>query len=176
PKRPFRGRRSRRRGRRSRCSHALPPASSSQRREPQRTSSCVSGARSRAHDNRRAVAIRRGCRPFVRDSSQPIVSRHGPCIVASPRRQPPSKGRAMATRDLAQSVIVLTGASSGFGKGAALEFARAGAKVVLAARRDDLLDELANECSAEGGDALACPTDVSKKEQVERLCATALET
>jgi len=57
----------------------------------------------------------------------------------------------MATRDLAQSVIVLTGASSGFGKGAALAFARAGAKVVLAARRDDLLDEVANECSAEGG-------------------------
>jgi len=82
----------------------------------------------------------------------------------------------MATRDLAQSVIVLTGASSGFGKGAALAFARAGAKVVLAARRDDLLDEVANECSAEGGDALACPTDVSKKEQVERLCVTALET
>jgi NAD(P)-dependent dehydrogenase (short-subunit alcohol dehydrogenase family) len=82
----------------------------------------------------------------------------------------------MAIRDLAQSVIVLTGASSGFGKGAALEFARAGAKVVLAARRDDVLDEVANECSAEGGDALACPTDVSKKEQVERLCATALET
>jgi NAD(P)-dependent dehydrogenase (short-subunit alcohol dehydrogenase family) len=82
----------------------------------------------------------------------------------------------MAVRDLAQSVIVLTGASSGFGRGAALEFARAGAKVVLAARRDDVLDEVANECSAEGGDAAACPTDVSKKEQVERLCATAIET
>jgi short-subunit dehydrogenase len=81
----------------------------------------------------------------------------------------------MATRDLAQSVIVLTGASSGFGRGAALEFARAGAKVVLAARRDDLLEELANECSAEGGDALPCATDVSKRDEVERLCETALE-
>jgi short-subunit dehydrogenase len=82
----------------------------------------------------------------------------------------------MATKDLAETVIVVTGASSGFGKGAAIEFARAGAKLVLAARRDDLLDEVANECSGEGGDALACPTDVSKKEDVERLCATALET
>jgi short-subunit dehydrogenase len=81
----------------------------------------------------------------------------------------------MATKDLAQSVIVLTGASSGFGRGAALEFARAGAKVVLAARRDDLLEELANECSAEGGDALPCATDVSKRDEVERLCETALD-
>jgi short-subunit dehydrogenase len=81
----------------------------------------------------------------------------------------------MADRDLANTVVVLTGASSGFGKGAAIEFAKGGAKVVLAARRDDLLDEVANECSAEGGDALACPTDVSKSEEVERLCETALE-
>jgi short-subunit dehydrogenase len=76
---------------------------------------------------------------------------------------------------LAGKVIVLTGASSGFGKGAALEFARGRAKVVLAARRDDLLDELANECSAEGGDALACATDVSVRADVERLCTAALE-
>jgi short-subunit dehydrogenase len=82
----------------------------------------------------------------------------------------------MARNDLAQSVIVVTGASSGFGKGAAIEFARAGAKIVLAARRDDLLDEVANACSAEGGDAFACPTDVSKKEEVERLCSATLET
>ena len=81
----------------------------------------------------------------------------------------------MARTDLAGKVIVLTGASSGFGKGAALEFARGRAKVVLAARRDDLLDELANECSAEGGDALACATDVSVRADVERLCTAALE-
>jgi NAD(P)-dependent dehydrogenase (short-subunit alcohol dehydrogenase family) len=44
-----------------------------------------------------------------------------------------------------------------------------------AARREDLLDELANECSVEGGDALAVPTDVSKRSEVEHLCAAALE-
>lgn len=81
----------------------------------------------------------------------------------------------MATKDLAGKVVVLTGASSGFGKGAAVEFARAHAKVVLAARREELLDDLANECSAEGGDALAVPTDVSIRADVEHLCATALE-
>ncbi len=43
-------------------------------------------------------------------------------------------------------VIVITGASSGFGKGAALEFARRGAHVVLAARSQDILEGLAREC------------------------------
>jgi NADP-dependent 3-hydroxy acid dehydrogenase YdfG len=50
----------------------------------------------------------------------------------------------MAPRSLKNQVIVITGASSGFGKGAALEFARHGAKLVLAARRAEALDELAN--------------------------------
>jgi len=49
----------------------------------------------------------------------------------------------MADENLAGKVIVITGASSGFGKGAALGFAKRGAYVVLAARREHLLDELA---------------------------------
>jgi len=75
---------------------------------------------------------------------------------------------------LAEKVIVLTGASSGFGKGAAIEFARRGAKLVLAARRDDLLDDLATECRAEGGEAISCATDVSRRDEVERLAGAAL--
>ena len=67
-------------------------------------------------------------------------------------------------------VIVITGASSGFGKGAALELAKEGAKLALAARRDELLDELANQCRAAGGEAIVCPADVSKRDDVERLC------
>jgi short-subunit dehydrogenase len=71
-------------------------------------------------------------------------------------------------------VIVITGASSGFGKGAALELARRGAKLVLAARRAELLDELVDACHAEGGDAVACPTDVSKRDEVAHLATVAL--
>ena len=66
-------------------------------------------------------------------------------------------------------VIVITGASSGFGKGTALELARQGAQLVLAARRDELLDELALECRALGGSAVAITTDVSDREQMEAL-------
>jgi short-subunit dehydrogenase len=70
---------------------------------------------------------------------------------------------------LRDKVIVITGASSGFGKGAAREFAKAGARVVLAARREELIDELADECTSLGGQALAVPTDVRKPEEVDLL-------
>ena len=47
----------------------------------------------------------------------------------------------MAQEDLAGKIVVITGASSGFGKGAALKFAQAGASVVISARRGELLQE-----------------------------------
>jgi NAD(P)-dependent dehydrogenase (short-subunit alcohol dehydrogenase family) len=72
-------------------------------------------------------------------------------------------------------VVVITGASSGFGKGAALKFAEEGATVVLAARRGELLEELARECEGLGGRALAVPTDVSRREDVWRLADTAIK-
>jgi short-subunit dehydrogenase len=81
----------------------------------------------------------------------------------------------MADRNYSQKVIVITGASSGFGKGAALKFAEAGASVVIAARRDDLLEGLAAECEAAGGKALVVPTDVSVPDEVEELCNQALQ-
>ncbi|HET9888179.1 MAG TPA: SDR family NAD(P)-dependent oxidoreductase [bacterium] len=79
----------------------------------------------------------------------------------------------MIIDELAGKIVVLTGASSGFGRGAALRFAEAGSTVILAARRDQLLDELAEECNNTEGQALAVPTDVSRPEDVEAL---ALET
>ncbi len=77
-------------------------------------------------------------------------------------------------KDLSSLVVVITGASSGFGRGAALKFAQAGASVVLAARQGRLLDELVRECLAAGGAALAVPTDVGKEAEVAALAAAAV--
>jgi len=78
------------------------------------------------------------------------------------------------THEIRGKVIVITGASSGFGRGAALEFARLGASVVLAARSIDLLNDVARECEAAGGQALGVPTDVSDREAVENLARQAV--
>ncbi len=82
----------------------------------------------------------------------------------------------MATREtLTDSVAVITGASSGIGRATALALARAGARVALAARRRERLEEVAAEVSAMGGQALVLPTDVTRQEQVERLVAATVE-
>ncbi len=80
----------------------------------------------------------------------------------------------MASQDLSGKVVVITGASSGFGKGTALQLAKGGAFVVLAARREELLEELAVECRAQGGQALAVHTDVSKQADVANLAQQAV--
>lgn len=74
-----------------------------------------------------------------------------------------------------QRVIVITGASSGIGRGTALAFADSGDAVVLAARRDDELATLAGECETRGGQALAVPTDVADPAAVELLARAALD-
>ena len=74
------------------------------------------------------------------------------------------------------SIIVVVGASSGFGRGAASELAKQGAKVVVAARRGELLDELVAQITAEGGTAVAAVTDVSVENDVTELSRLAVET
>ena len=71
--------------------------------------------------------------------------------------------------ELRASVVVVTGASSGFGELAALRFARAGARVVLAARRLERLEALAGRIDAAGGSALPVRCDVTELEQLAGL-------
>ena len=77
--------------------------------------------------------------------------------------------------NLAGKVVVVTGASSGIGRGTALRLAALGARVVLAARRGDVLEEVAGQIAADGGTALAVETDVSDATAVERLGRAAVE-
>src|SRR5262245_27480675 len=76
---------------------------------------------------------------------------------------------------LNEQVVVITGASQGIGRETALEMGRAGASVVLAARNEEALTELATEIERIGGQAEAVPTDVAEYGQVERLGARAVE-
>lgn len=66
---------------------------------------------------------------------------------------------------------LVTGASSGIGKTIALALAQAGAKVVLVARRAEVLAEVAEEISKPGGTAQVVPADLSKRESIGGLIA-----
>ncbi|MCK6538466.1 MAG: SDR family oxidoreductase [Anaerolineales bacterium] len=77
--------------------------------------------------------------------------------------------------DLRGKVVLITGASSGFGEEAARLFAQEGCKVVLAARRLDRLQTLAAEIQDQGGEALAIPVDVNVPAEIELMARTALD-
>lgn len=72
-------------------------------------------------------------------------------------------------------VVLITGASSGFGKDAAYLFAAEGAKVVLAARRLDRLQKLADSIQRLGGEAFAVPVDITKQAEINLMVHTAIE-
>ncbi len=66
-------------------------------------------------------------------------------------------------------VVIVTGASSGIGRAMALQLAARGAKLAIAARRADRLEQVAEECRQLGGDVLVVPADVADEAQCKSL-------
>ena len=81
---------------------------------------------------------------------------------------------ALTLKPLAEQVIVITGASSGIGLVTARLAAKQGAAVVLAARNEAALTELAEEITGGGGRAVAVTCDVGKVEEVAQVAETAI--
>lgn len=75
------------------------------------------------------------------------------------------------TAPLADKVVMITGASSGIGRGLAVELARRGAKIGLVARRVELIEEVVREVEAAGSQGLALPADVQDAESMSSAAA-----
>ncbi|GFG97877.1 oxidoreductase [Mycobacterium timonense] len=91
--------------------------------------------------------------------------------------RPPAAPQVLVNRPLIKPIelagkrILLTGASSGIGEAAAEQFGREGATVVVVARRQELLDALAERITTAGGEATAIACDVSDMDAVDALVA-----
>lgn len=81
----------------------------------------------------------------------------------------------MRLKPVDQQVVALMGASSGIGRETAIRFANRGAKVVVSARNEGVLQSLVDEIRRDGGEALAVPADVAEFEQVEAVADRAVE-
>ena len=76
---------------------------------------------------------------------------------------------------LAGKVAIITGGNSGVGAATAVKFAAEGAKVVITARREAPLLEVADKIRAAGGEVLPVVSDISKAEDAKRVLAATLE-
>jgi short-subunit dehydrogenase len=80
------------------------------------------------------------------------------------------------SKTMSGKVVLITGASSGIGASLAREYGRLGASLVLAARRQEQLQTLAEEIEALGGKALSIACDVTRDGDLEQTVTQALET
>jgi NADP-dependent 3-hydroxy acid dehydrogenase YdfG len=82
----------------------------------------------------------------------------------------------MGTSNIADKVVVITGASSGIGESIAKLLARHEAKVVIGARRKNRIDAVVKEISAADGKAVGFAVDVTKRPEVEALIKGAIDS
>lgn len=76
---------------------------------------------------------------------------------------------------LENKVAIITGGNSGVGAATAIRFAKEGAKVVITARREGPLKEVADTIQANGGTVLPIVSDIAKPEDVKHLVEKTLE-
>lgn len=81
----------------------------------------------------------------------------------------------MVSNAFKNQVVIITGASAGIGAALAEELAIQGARIAIAARREDRLEEVAKKCRALGSEVLVVPTDVSDEGQCKRLIEITVE-
>ncbi|BDU18958.1 glucose 1-dehydrogenase [Dyella sp. GSA-30] len=83
---------------------------------------------------------------------------------------------SIANKTLSGKVALVTGASSGIGRAAAIELARRGAKVIVSARRQSEIDALAEEIKRQGNEATAVVADINVEEDVIDLVARTIQS
>ena len=81
---------------------------------------------------------------------------------------------SISLKPLAEQTIVITGASSGIGLATVQAAAAGGAQLVLASRNEEFLSKIVEEIELKGGKAIYVVTDVSKREDIEKLAAAAI--
>src|SRR4051812_8221256 len=79
-----------------------------------------------------------------------------------------------ARADARPTVYVITGASSGFGRGVALRLAKERANLVLVARREAVLRDVADQVASLGGVAMVAPADVADPQALESIAAATM--
>jgi NAD(P)-dependent dehydrogenase (short-subunit alcohol dehydrogenase family) len=125
------------------------------------------------HERRAPGVSREDLDRAAREADRRVASRDLPQRPDEPPRRSSSTRAATKRKPLAEQVVVVMGASTGIGRLTALSFAKAGARVVIAGRGRQSLDELVAEIRQLGGKALGVVADTSDFEQVKAVAEAA---